>query len=184
MNFRQPALSTYSKDINKHFLIGLEIRYVIKTRERDKLSHDFFSLVMGPSLNVRSYTGCIMGTMSNFPAGFDESDYLFNFNAKKCNTVLDTSSIGDTSGVQGAEPPPFKKFNDPEQARANPLQIEQSGARLALLLRPLPHSMISGVLERSSGSKSFLQRQHKLAEQRGHPIDNVELFRKTHAQGG
>jgi len=36
----------------------------------------------------------------------------------------------------------------------------------------------------SSGSKSFLQQQHELAEQRGHSVDRVELFKETHAQGG
>ncbi|TYK28126.1 (R)-mandelonitrile lyase 1-like [Cucumis melo var. makuwa] len=30
-------------------------------RERENLSHDFFSLVMGPALDVRSYSGCIIG---------------------------------------------------------------------------------------------------------------------------
>ena len=36
----------------------------------------------------------------------------------------------------------------------------------------------------SSDAKSFLRRQHELAEQRGHLIDHVELFKKTHARGG
>ena len=36
----------------------------------------------------------------------------------------------------------------------------------------------------SSGTKSFLQRQHELIEQRDHPIDCVELFWETHAQCG
>ena len=37
------------------------------------------------------------GTMSNFLAGFDESDDLFNFNVEEFNIVPDTSSVGDTS---------------------------------------------------------------------------------------
>ncbi|KAA0039500.1 NBS-LRR type resistance protein [Cucumis melo var. makuwa] len=32
----------------------------------------------------------------------------------------------------------------------------------------------------SSGSKSFLQRHHKFAEQRAESVDHVELFQKTH----
>ncbi|TYK19813.1 CACTA en-spm transposon protein [Cucumis melo var. makuwa] len=36
----------------------------------------------------------------------------------------------------------------------------------------------------SSGSKSFLQRQHELAERRGQPVDRVELFRETHVRAG
>ncbi|KAA0063006.1 CACTA en-spm transposon protein [Cucumis melo var. makuwa] len=36
----------------------------------------------------------------------------------------------------------------------------------------------------SSRSKSFLQRQHELCEQRGESIDRVELFRQTHVRDG
>uniref|UniRef100_A0A9I9ECQ0 CACTA en-spm transposon protein n=1 Tax=Cucumis melo TaxID=3656 RepID=A0A9I9ECQ0_CUCME len=36
----------------------------------------------------------------------------------------------------------------------------------------------------SSRSKSFLQRQYKLAERNEEPIDRVELFRKTHVRAG
>ena len=35
----------------------------------------------------------------------------------------------------------------------------------------------------NNGSKSFLQRQHELAEQRGQSIDYMELFKKTHIRG-
>ncbi|KAA0054945.1 CACTA en-spm transposon protein [Cucumis melo var. makuwa] len=38
-------------------------------------------------------------TMSNFPSDFDESNDLFDFNAKEFNTVSGTSSVGDTSDV-------------------------------------------------------------------------------------
>ncbi|TYK04839.1 CACTA en-spm transposon protein [Cucumis melo var. makuwa] len=36
----------------------------------------------------------------------------------------------------------------------------------------------------SSGSKSFLQRQHELAEKKGEPVDHVELFQETHVRAG
>ncbi|KAA0065334.1 CACTA en-spm transposon protein [Cucumis melo var. makuwa] len=36
----------------------------------------------------------------------------------------------------------------------------------------------------NSGVESFLQRQHELAEQQGHPIDRMELFKKTRVRGG
>ncbi|KAA0056530.1 CACTA en-spm transposon protein [Cucumis melo var. makuwa] len=36
----------------------------------------------------------------------------------------------------------------------------------------------------SSGSKSFLQQQHELVEQRGESIDRVELFWQTHVRDG
>ena len=37
---------------------------------------------------------------------------------------------------------------------------------------------------RSSGTKSFLQWQHELAEKKGESVDCVELFRKTHVWAG
>ena len=36
----------------------------------------------------------------------------------------------------------------------------------------------------SSGSKSFLQRQHDLAKEQGLSVDSLELFRETHARSG
>ncbi|KAA0066009.1 CACTA en-spm transposon protein [Cucumis melo var. makuwa] len=36
----------------------------------------------------------------------------------------------------------------------------------------------------NSGAKSFLQGKHELAEQRGHPINRVELFMETYARSG
>ncbi|TYK19846.1 CACTA en-spm transposon protein [Cucumis melo var. makuwa] len=55
------------------------------------------------------------------------------------------------------------------------LQEQSSMNRAARARQPYNHS---------SNVKSFLQPQHKLAEQRGHPIDHVELLRETHARGG
>ncbi|KAA0040564.1 uncharacterized protein E5676_scaffold98G00630 [Cucumis melo var. makuwa] len=50
------------KDINGDSLNGFEHKYiVIELREFENLSHDFFSLAIGPSLNVHCYNGCIMG---------------------------------------------------------------------------------------------------------------------------
>ncbi|KAA0045434.1 CACTA en-spm transposon protein [Cucumis melo var. makuwa] len=114
---------------------------VIKTHERDDLSHDFFSLVMGPSLDVQSYIGCIMGgTMSQFSSGFDENNGLFDFNVKEFNIILGTSSqwfvldftdlaltrfvehqiLSMYKEFRGQNHRHFKKFDDPEQVRANP----------------------------------------------------------------
>ncbi|TYK19802.1 putative Transposase family tnp2 [Cucumis melo var. makuwa] len=114
---------------------------VIKTHERDDLSHDFFSLVMGPSLDVQSYIGCIMGgTMSQFSSGFDENNGLFDFNVKDFNIILGTSSqwfvldftdlaltrfvehqiLSMYKEFRGQNHRHFKKFDDPEQVRANP----------------------------------------------------------------
>ncbi|KAA0053771.1 CACTA en-spm transposon protein [Cucumis melo var. makuwa] len=71
----------------------------------------------------------------------------------------------------------FKKYSDPEEARANPPNaLEQSRTnKAARQKQPYNHS---------SGSKSFLQRQYELAERRGQPVDHVELFRETHVRAG
>ncbi|KAA0055056.1 CACTA en-spm transposon protein [Cucumis melo var. makuwa] len=54
----------------------------------------------------------------------------------------------------------FKKYSDPDE--------EQSRTNMAARQKqPYNHS---------TGSKSFLQSQHKLAEQRGESVDCVELF--------
>uniref|UniRef100_A0A9I9E6Q9 CACTA en-spm transposon protein n=1 Tax=Cucumis melo TaxID=3656 RepID=A0A9I9E6Q9_CUCME len=71
----------------------------------------------------------------------------------------------------------FKKYSDPEEARANPPNaLEQSRTnKAARQKQPYNHS---------SGSKSFLERQYELAERRGQPVDRVELFRETHIRAG
>ncbi|KAA0056747.1 CACTA en-spm transposon protein [Cucumis melo var. makuwa] len=71
----------------------------------------------------------------------------------------------------------FKKYSDPEEARANPPNaLEQSRTnKAARQKQPYNHS---------SGSKSFLQRQYEPAERRGQPVDRVELFRETHVRAG
>ncbi|KAA0057011.1 CACTA en-spm transposon protein [Cucumis melo var. makuwa] len=69
----------------------------------------------------------------------------------------------------------FKKYSDPEEARANPPNaLEQSRTnKAARQKQPYNHS---------SGSKSFLQRQYELAERKGELVDRVELFRETHVR--
>ncbi|KAA0037461.1 CACTA en-spm transposon protein [Cucumis melo var. makuwa] len=91
----------------------------------------------------------------------------------------------------------FKKYSDPEEARANPpnalvrrdedwhflydhyisraFQEQSRTNKAARQKQPYNHS---------SGSKSFLQRQYELAERRGQSVDHVELFRETHVRAG
>uniref|UniRef100_A0A9I9EKX5 CACTA en-spm transposon protein n=2 Tax=Cucumis melo TaxID=3656 RepID=A0A9I9EKX5_CUCME len=71
----------------------------------------------------------------------------------------------------------FKKYSDPEEARANPPNaLKQSRTnKAARQKQPYNHS---------SGSKSFLQRQYELAERKGELVDRVELFRETHVRAG
>ncbi|KAA0055491.1 CACTA en-spm transposon protein [Cucumis melo var. makuwa] len=69
----------------------------------------------------------------------------------------------------------FKKYSDPEEARANPPNIlEQSSMNKAARQKQS--------YNHNSGSKSFLQRQHELDEKKGESIDRVELFRETHVR--
>ncbi|KAA0036806.1 CACTA en-spm transposon protein [Cucumis melo var. makuwa] len=60
----------------------------------------------------------------------------------------------------------FKKYNDLEQEK---LRIDKTTRQK----QPYNHS---------SGSKSFVQRQHELVEHRGQPIDYMKLFRETYAR--
>ncbi|KAA0051736.1 CACTA en-spm transposon protein [Cucumis melo var. makuwa] len=83
----------------------------------------------------------------------------------------------------------FKKYSDPEEARANPpnalvgqinniiVLIEEQSRTNKAARQKQPYNY-------SSGSKSFLQRQYELTERRGQPVDRVALFRETHVRGG
>ncbi|KAA0056293.1 CACTA en-spm transposon protein [Cucumis melo var. makuwa] len=59
----------------------------------------------------------------------------------------------------------FKKYRDPKEARANPPHILTNKA--ARQKQPYNHR---------SGLKLLLQQQHEHVEQRGEPVDRVELF--------
>ena len=47
--------------MNLRMGICISTAQVLEMHEREKLSHVFFSLTMGPSLEVRCYSGCIIG---------------------------------------------------------------------------------------------------------------------------
>ncbi|KAA0066408.1 CACTA en-spm transposon protein [Cucumis melo var. makuwa] len=71
----------------------------------------------------------------------------------------------------------FKKFSDPEEADENPLPrlVNHEQSRVNKAAKPKqPYN-------NRNESKSFLQRQHNLTEERGYPVDRVELFREAHA---
>ncbi|KAA0046963.1 CACTA en-spm transposon protein [Cucumis melo var. makuwa] len=208
------------------------------------------------------------GTMSNFPAGFDKSDSLLDFNVEEFNNVGGTSSVGDIYLSTYYCTPRRQKHsrsleldryvaqngkilisialgqNNPisphvvvtleyielvkgglqqwfvldfiDSALLGLLSIKcsfaerSSGGRTIAILRSsvilnrlvpthpnIDTSYATTTLldnfraarakqpyNQSSDAKSFLQRQHELAEQRGHLIDHVKLFKKTHARGG
>ncbi|KAA0066615.1 uncharacterized protein E6C27_scaffold979G00300 [Cucumis melo var. makuwa] len=63
-----------------------------------------------PTMVDKSMVYISTGTMSNFPVDFDESDDLFDFNAKEFNIVQGTSSVSNTSDVsQPATPTPRRQ---------------------------------------------------------------------------
>ncbi|TYK23956.1 uncharacterized protein E5676_scaffold250G00130 [Cucumis melo var. makuwa] len=160
---KQATLSTYSKDINGHFLIGSEIRCIVGEVQFHMIDRDFRRTTQNSGVMV-------VGTMSNFLAGFDESDDLFNFNVEEFNIVPDTSSVGDTSyAFQPIAHTPrrrehsrnlnntisvnttflvhFLKWDDMTPGYTKlvkgGLQIKESSARLELSLQQLPPSTIS-----------------------------------------
>ncbi|KAA0025195.1 CACTA en-spm transposon protein [Cucumis melo var. makuwa] len=81
----------------------------------------------------------------------------------------------------------FKKYSDPEEARANPPNTLIGRHKDWHFL--YDHYMsrafqTKAALQYSSRSKSFLQRQYELAKRKGESIDRVELFRETHVRAG
>ncbi|KAA0026269.1 CACTA en-spm transposon protein [Cucumis melo var. makuwa] len=74
---------------------------VIEQRESEILSHDFFSLAMGPSFDIHCYNGCIMGTMSSFSGHFDETDAMFLEFAEDLDNLTEGSLSVDNNLANG-----------------------------------------------------------------------------------
>ncbi|KAA0048171.1 CACTA en-spm transposon protein [Cucumis melo var. makuwa] len=112
----------------------------------------------------------IQSKMSNFPVGFNEA-MIYSILMPRSSIVPGTSSVGDiseyielvTGSLQHQMLTMWKEFRG---------QNYRHFKKAARAKQSINHS---------SGAKLFLQRQLELAE---HPIDRIELFRKTHAQGG
>ncbi|KAA0043368.1 CACTA en-spm transposon protein [Cucumis melo var. makuwa] len=121
------------------------------------------------------------GTMSNFPVSFDKSNDLFDFNVEEFNTIPGTSLVGDTSAVtrfvehqmltvwkefRGQNHHHFKKFDDPEQARANPPDYP-------------PFRLSNRVQDWHFLCDHYLTQQFQQLS-----MDRVARTKKTHARGG
>uniref|UniRef100_A0A9I9E336 CACTA en-spm transposon protein n=1 Tax=Cucumis melo TaxID=3656 RepID=A0A9I9E336_CUCME len=80
----------------------------------------------------------------------------------------------------------FKKYSNPEEARANPRSalVGRHEDWHFLYVHYISRAFQKQPYNHSSRSKSFLQRQYKLVERKGEPADRVELFRKTHIRAG
>ncbi|KAA0056252.1 CACTA en-spm transposon protein [Cucumis melo var. makuwa] len=99
--------------------------------------------------------------------------FVLDFNDQAMNRFVEHQMLTTFKEFRADYHKHFKKYSDPEEARANPPNaLEQSRTnKAARQKQPYNHS---------SGSKSFLQRQYELAERRGQLVDRVELFRETH----
>uniref|UniRef100_A0A9I9E5C7 CACTA en-spm transposon protein n=1 Tax=Cucumis melo TaxID=3656 RepID=A0A9I9E5C7_CUCME len=78
----------------------------------------------------------------------------------------------------------FKKYNDPEETRANPpnILVERDEDWHFLYDHYMSRAFQKQPYNHNSGSKLFLQRQHELAEKKEESIDCVKLFRETHVR--
>ncbi|KAA0033296.1 CACTA en-spm transposon protein [Cucumis melo var. makuwa] len=103
--------------------------------------------------------------------------FVLDFNDQAMNRFVEHQMLTTFKEFRADCHRHFKKYSDPEEARANPPNaLEQSRTnKVARQKQPYNHS---------SGSKSFLQRQYELAERRGQPVDRVELFRETRVRAG
>ncbi|KAA0056276.1 CACTA en-spm transposon protein [Cucumis melo var. makuwa] len=101
--------------------------------------------------------------------------FVLNFNDQVMNRFVEHQMLTIFKNFRADYHKHFKKYSNPDEARASPSNIlEQSRTNEAgRQEQPYNHS---------SGSKSFLQRQHELAEQKGELVDRVELFQETHVR--
>uniref|UniRef100_A0A9I9E891 CACTA en-spm transposon protein n=1 Tax=Cucumis melo TaxID=3656 RepID=A0A9I9E891_CUCME len=120
--------------------------------------------------------------------------FVLDFNDQAMNRFIEHQMLTTFKEFRVDYHRHFKKYSDPEKARNNPpnalvgrhedwyflcdhymshaFQEQSSTNKAARQKQPYNHS---------SWSKSFLQRQYKLAERKGEPVDRVELFRETYA---
>uniref|UniRef100_A0A9I9EJX6 CACTA en-spm transposon protein n=1 Tax=Cucumis melo TaxID=3656 RepID=A0A9I9EJX6_CUCME len=123
--------------------------------------------------------------------------FVLDFNDQAMNRFVEHQMLTTFKEFQVDCHRHFKKYSDSEEAHANPpnalvgrdedwhflcvhyisraFQEQSRTNKAARQKQPYNHS---------SGSKSFLQRQHELAERRGKSVDRVELFRETHIRAG
>ncbi|KAA0026299.1 CACTA en-spm transposon protein [Cucumis melo var. makuwa] len=123
--------------------------------------------------------------------------FVLDFNDQAMNRFVEHQMLTTIKEFRADCHRHFKKYSDPEEARANPpnalvgrdedwhflcdhyisraFQEQSRTNKAARQKQPYNHS---------SGSKSFLQRQYELAERKGELINRVELFRETHVRAG
>ncbi|TYK14632.1 CACTA en-spm transposon protein [Cucumis melo var. makuwa] len=119
--------------------------------------------------------------------------FVLDFNDQIMNRFVEHQMLTTFKEFRADYHRHFKKYSDPEEARANrpnhwldvmridtffatTISVEQSRTNKAARQRQ-PYNY-------SSGSKSFLQRQYELAERKGKSVDRVELFREINIRAG
>ncbi|TYK14920.1 CACTA en-spm transposon protein [Cucumis melo var. makuwa] len=122
--------------------------------------------------------------------------FMFDFNDQAMNEFVEHQMLTSFKEFKGDCHKHFKKYSDLEEARANPLHIlvgrmedwhflcDYYMSRSFLMSLYILATRQTQPYNHRIGSKSFLQRQHELAEQQDESIDHVELFKKTHIQAG
>uniref|UniRef100_A0A9I9DRG4 CACTA en-spm transposon protein n=1 Tax=Cucumis melo TaxID=3656 RepID=A0A9I9DRG4_CUCME len=120
-----------------------------------------FSQAIGIGRVGREYIEVVKGDLQRL--------FMLDFNDQAMNRFVEHQMLTTFKEFQADCHRHFKKYNDPEEARANPPNaLEQSRTnKAARQKQPYNHS---------SESKSFLQRQYDLAERKEKSIDCVELF--------
>uniref|UniRef100_A0A9I9EGI1 CACTA en-spm transposon protein n=1 Tax=Cucumis melo TaxID=3656 RepID=A0A9I9EGI1_CUCME len=98
----------------------------------------------------REYIEVVKGNVQRF--------FVLDFNNQEMNRFVEHHMLTTFKEVQADCYRHFKKYSDPEETRANPPNEQSRTNKVVRQKQPYNHS---------SGSKSFLQQQHKLAEKKG-----------------
>ncbi|KAA0055858.1 CACTA en-spm transposon protein [Cucumis melo var. makuwa] len=101
--------------------------------------------------------------------------FVLDFNDQVMNRFFEHQMLTTFKEFLGDYHRHFKKYSDPEEARANSPNEQLRMNKAARQKQPYNHS---------SGSKLFLQQHHELAEKKGKLVDRMELFRETHIRVG
>ncbi|KAA0060616.1 CACTA en-spm transposon protein [Cucumis melo var. makuwa] len=106
-----------------------------------------------------------------------ERFFVFDFNDQAMNRFIEHQMLTTFKEFRANCHKRFKKYSNPEEARATPPNILEQSQTNKVVRQKQPYN-------HSSGSKSFLQRQHELTERKCESVDRVELFQETHVRAG
>uniref|UniRef100_A0A9I9E3R3 CACTA en-spm transposon protein n=1 Tax=Cucumis melo TaxID=3656 RepID=A0A9I9E3R3_CUCME len=95
--------------------------------------------------------------------------FVLDFNDQAMNRFVEHQMLTTFKEFRADCSRYFKKYSDPEEARANP-----------------PNALVGRDEDWHFLCDHYISRafQYKLAERKGEPVDRVELFRKTHVRAG